>query len=56
MFDFLCQFYHLPGRLKDRLISLFLPELDIKFPIRKSPFDEASLPSGLRFRVLCHIR
>jgi len=39
MLELLCQFDHFPRRPKDRLVALFLPELNVKVPVRESTFD-----------------
>jgi len=47
MLDFLSQLHHLPRCGKDCLVPLFLPELNIEGPVRKTPFDQTRLPSGI---------
>jgi len=44
MLHFLSQFNHFPGSRKNRLISLFLPELYIEFAVRIPPDDKPGRP------------
>jgi hypothetical protein len=44
MLELLSHYHHLPSRAEDRLVTLFLPKLDVKFPIWKPVSNNSSLP------------
>src|SRR5690242_162003 len=58
MFHFLRKLDHLPRGLENRLVALFLPELNIKFTPRERTLHEPGLPFGIlsvvHARLLLH--
>lgn len=51
---FLSHFNHFPGSRKNRLISLFLPELYVELAVRIPPNDESGCPFGCWCHLCAH--
>jgi hypothetical protein len=52
MLELLGHYHHFPSRVEDCLVTLFLPKLDVKSPVRGLAPNYSSFPISLRIGYL----